>query len=179
MNMSSCFNGNYVNALNNAACFRALQRAFKEHDTHPSRKSCRIQMTTLKCFTFLSRWEWHLRLRLICMMQCFNMKYIRLAGFWNIATVSFSSSSSFLRTPPACLCPHWRRWFRWQERSRMAWLTSTPTSLFTETWQQGIAWWQRILPSKLVVCDEMRKKKKCICFSQLLYVQYEWLFKTL
>lgn len=45
----------------------------------------------------------------------------------------------------------WRRWSRWRERSRMAWLISTPTSLCTGTSPPGTAWWPRTSQSKLEV----------------------------
>lgn len=49
---------------------------------------------------------------------------------------------------PVCPSRPWRRCFRWLDRSQTAWPTSTPTSLSTETWQPGTAWWPRISLSK-------------------------------
>lgn len=49
---------------------------------------------------------------------------------------------------PVCPSRHWRKCFRWPDRSQTAWPTSTPTSLCIETWQPETAWWPRISLSK-------------------------------
>lgn len=41
---------------------------------------------------------------------------------------------------------HWRRWSRWLQKLQMAWPTSMPRSLSTETWQPGTAWLQKTTP---------------------------------
>lgn len=47
----------------------------------------------------------------------------------------------------------WRRWFRWPARFPTAWHTSMQTSLSTETWLPGTAWWPKTSLSKLEVIN--------------------------